>query len=60
MLFEEVELSQALIQILRRDSDALGGLLLVRFRVLFLIVNETDKGINFGHFCVEISLPFEC
>ena len=57
MLLEEVEFSQALAQVLQRDSDASGGLCLVRFWVLFLIVDEVDKGINFGHFCVKIPFP---
>ena len=50
MFLEKVDLSQAFNQVLWRDSDTSCGLLLIGFWVLFLIVDEVDKGINFGHF----------
>ena len=56
MFLEEIKFPQAPTQVLRRDSNALGNLRLVRFWVLFLIIDEADKGINFGPFCTEV--PF--
>ena len=57
MFLEEIKLSQASTQVLRRDPNALGNLRLVCFWVLFLIVNEADKGISFGHFCTKSPFP---
>ena len=60
MFLEKIKLSQAPTQVLRRDSNAFGNLRLIRFRVLSLIVNKADKGINFGHFCAKAVPFFKC